>query len=1103
MNPTVQRIATVSLAILLVSTVWQSAFGQESNPLINSGELLKKGSSLHDEGKYKEAIALYKQINRSDTNYADALYELSLSYYADSQHSAALDHAKLGLALFPEKTTLYSLSAANALDDLKRPDEALAMYDAALSKDPHASQILFNKGITLFNLGRRPEAKATLQKSVLVNPYYSSSHYFIGKMYLEEGNLVAAMLAYKTYLLTAPSGKYVSKVVTDLVNISKVSDEVQQYAKNRKKGPDNFDFLQQILLSKIALEKQYALKADLEDNIVRQIQVVDEKLEYKKSDTGFAMQYYVPLFSKLFQEGDFEAMVFTLFSGLKIDKVTTWNKKNKKKLDVFVAKTVEYLNEIKATQELNLAARKTVTNRYLYENGSLVGKGVFTRQDNNTILSGPWEFYYNNGALRSKGVLGTEEKKQGLWQYYYANGQIKEKITFKDDNRDGFSEGWFEDGVKWYTNNHKAGLAEGLQTVYFFNGLLRSETVYANDEVNGTEKLYNSKGYLETLNQYVAGKQNGLQTTYFSSGAKQTELAYKDGKASGPLKVFYANGQLKSDCNYVDDKKQGLWTSYYENGVVKEKTTYLDNEITGEFTEYFESGKLSRRGTYAKKEIDGKLEVFDEDGKLASSFVYDRGKLREVNFYDKTGAIINSTTTRNGAANIVFYSPEGIKQSEGFFNKEGSREGRFTDYYTNGKIKSVSENKKGVLEGTFRSYFLTGALSYEERYENDEEHGYYKGYFSNGKMQAEGWRQEGEKQQTFIFYNVLGDTTAKEYFLNGELDGYSQYLRPNKTLEYEYKYTTGWLQSISQFDSVGKLLHTSTLKSGNGKLIYKHYNNNTRVEANYEHYMLNGIYKAYFFDGSPHYIRYYKNDEPDSLYKEYTYGGKLKTEGRYKNGEKIGEWKHYSKDGSLFETEFYKDGKLEGTDKFFNKDGTLDLEVTYKNGQTDGHCKYYGEKNQLAVVLNYEKGFLKSYTYENAAGKLVPPIPLKNGTGTAIGYYANGTKSAELAFLESTAHGIRKMYFSNGKVYEDGNRELGLDNGELKTYYPNGNLRQQQTLVLGNLQGIRKFYYPSGKLERTEHYYDDDLHGATQFFDEQEKLIKTHHYYYGILTSIK
>lgn len=64
--------------------VMQSVSAQQRIKPEASGVLLEKGIKLHDEKKYKEAIALYKQINRNDTNYSSALHELSLSYYSDS-----------------------------------------------------------------------------------------------------------------------------------------------------------------------------------------------------------------------------------------------------------------------------------------------------------------------------------------------------------------------------------------------------------------------------------------------------------------------------------------------------------------------------------------------------------------------------------------------------------------------------------------------------------------------------------------------------------------------------------------------------------------------------------------------------------------------------------------------------------------------------------------------------------------------------------------------------------------------------------------------------------------------------------------------------------
>ena len=94
------RIFFVLFSLLFVFII--SATAQDNNPLINSGELLKKGADLHDQKKYKEAIALYKQINRSDSNYSSALYELSMSCEADSQYEACRQYAMERLSLFPE-----------------------------------------------------------------------------------------------------------------------------------------------------------------------------------------------------------------------------------------------------------------------------------------------------------------------------------------------------------------------------------------------------------------------------------------------------------------------------------------------------------------------------------------------------------------------------------------------------------------------------------------------------------------------------------------------------------------------------------------------------------------------------------------------------------------------------------------------------------------------------------------------------------------------------------------------------------------------------------------------------------------------------------------
>jgi len=1095
------KFSTLTGIFIMLLSFTLPAYAQQNNPLVNSGDLLKKGMEFHDDGKYKEAIAQYSRISRSDTNYSDALYETSLSCYSDSQMNKALEYATLGLKLFPQDYSRFSMLAANALDELKRQNEALVYYDSALQRDPQSAILYFNKGVTMFQLERWEEAQRSLEQGLLINPYHASSHFFLGNIYFKKGNLVPAMLAYKTYLMLAPKGKYLSRIITLLSGIAKVSDDVLELTKNKKSGgPDNFDFVQQILLSKVALDKQYTLQASLEDNIVRQIQVVDEKLEYKRSDTGFAMQFYAPLYIKIFRDGDFEAMIFSIFAGLKLEKVEKWNKDHKKETDKFATNAANYLNQVKFTRLKMEPDRANAKISYVYEKGKFVGSGQSSSKEN-IVLYGKWNFYYDNGQLRSTGVFNENEEKTGEWNYYYEDGILKERINFRNNIKDGVAEGWYTNGVKMYTERLKEGKLNGMQYIYYFNGLMKESVNYADDKKEGIQKNYSKEGALVSESAYKNDLKEGMTTFYYPDGKKQDELMYREDKAQGTYKSYFESGKLMSQGEFTDNLRQGLWITYYDNGQIKEKTTYKDDDITGEFTEYYDNGVLSSKGSYAKKKIDGKYENFDTDGKLFSDATYDRGRLKEINFYDKTGKLISNTGTRKGAANIAFYSPEGFKTGEGYFNRDGNKDGKYTSYYFSGKLSEETDYKDGEQDGPHTSYYYNGQKKVENTYVNGQEKGYTRGYFFNGKLNYEGWVIEDNKQQQILFYNPLGDLTSSEYYLDNELDGYTEYFYPGKIRDVDYRYRNGWIQEIIQYDSTGKIVQTNTFKQGNGEFRFIHYNGRIQAEGSYRNYMLNGSFKKYYFDGTPQSVSYYKNDKLDSIYVEYYFGGIKKGEGRYKSGKKDGIWKYYFPNGAMSEEETYANGMLNGVDKMYNEDGSWDKILNFKDNEFDGEYRVYGEKNQLGLVLNYKLGMVISYTYEDKNGKYAAPIPLKGNSGRVAAYYRNGTPSTDFSFSDNEVQGPYKFYFSDGKTYVEGKREYGYYDGLRKVYHPNGKLWKEENYVLGNLHGKVKKYHPNGNLQADENFYNNDYHGVNTYFDEQGKQKRKLIYYFDNLIS--
>src|SRR5688572_17933460 len=150
---------------------------QENNPLINSAEYIKQGIEFHDQGKYKEAIAAYKKIDKSDTNYHQAVYELAYTLSADSQFTEALKMVSVGLqkpnSYWPQLYTLYG----NLLDEEGQPEKALRVYDTAIALYPVFTSSRLNKGTTYLGLKKYNEAETIFKECILINPYESSAHY--------------------------------------------------------------------------------------------------------------------------------------------------------------------------------------------------------------------------------------------------------------------------------------------------------------------------------------------------------------------------------------------------------------------------------------------------------------------------------------------------------------------------------------------------------------------------------------------------------------------------------------------------------------------------------------------------------------------------------------------------------------------------------------------------------------------------------------------------------------------------------------------------------------------------------------------------------------
>ena len=1094
-----------SLTLTLLFCLFFSViYAQDNNPLIASRPIIETAVKKYDEGLYKEAIALYKKIPRSDTNYVWALYELGMSYTADSQFTEALKVYTEGLSIKQERERepdLYN-NYASLIDDMGDHEKALAIYDTAIAKYPTYSPLMLNKATTLLKLNRSVEAESLLQKNLLINPYSISSHYMLGLAALQQGKIVQSFISYFSYLMMSPDGRYFQNCINNLSVIANNRDDIRPFIDNRKESPsESYQLLEQIILSKIALDKNYKSLVKLDDAICRQIQVLFEKMEYNASDNDFWMQYYIPLYKKLFEEKKFETYVYYIFSNVNIESIQSYNKKNKKEKDALISEIVAYLNDIRVTRELFFENRKIASTRYIISDGAVSGKGTYASDGEKLV--GPWEFYYPAGNLRSAGKYNNNGEQEGTWTFYYQNGSKRVIENYVNGQLEGEAIFYFENGNLSSRILYHDNKEEGESISFYLSGSDRTKENYKNGKLDGEKRIYYTNGMLHYIENYVADSLAGKAISYHQNGLLESTSNYANGKIDGPIKGYHENGQLSYEGQYNNDEISGTWKRYHENGQLKAIENYVNGLMEGEYIEYYDNGKKSQQGVFKNGKSDGDLSYFDDDGILYSILTYDKEMLKTARYFDKTGKQISASNVVNKKMNLVTYRPDGTKRSQLNYNEKGEAEGVETIYYPSGKVSETNNYVDGLLQGTSVTYHLNGKKSLEVEYTEHKKNGYYKTFHSNGKVSYEGWFQDGESQGNWITTDELGTIMMQTATLNSETHGVSQEFWPNGKLQEETINQHGWVKTYTQFDTTGKVIHKIDLSNGTGKYTMVHLNGKLYAEADYIKGSLDGIYKYYYFDGSPFSISYYKRGLRDSIYKQYFYGGQLQTSGQFRMGEKTGTWTNYKENGKKYTSEQYLNGEVHGKRLYYFDNGKTDTEVSYESGSREGWLSKFDSTGALIYKIKYDNDLPISYTYSGKDGQLIPEIPFINNSGKLTSYYANGNLSATLEFSDGHFVGSLKYYHSNGKIRSESTEQYGESEGPMREFYPDGQLKAEWIYSGDNPHGKYTTYNSKGVKIEEGTYYNGELNGPVKYYKENGQLKETRIYYFGTLLDVK
>jgi antitoxin component YwqK of YwqJK toxin-antitoxin module len=1071
------------------------SFSFAQAPEVDSKKIIIKGVEYHDSEKYQDAINEFKKVNKNDTNFVLACLELANSYIANGQDSLAIhvcDQASILPSSFAPSILLYK---ANALDNMKKSDEAAKLYEEGIKKYPLNNSFYYELGVLKYRQEKYKEAHDLFTRSIKCNPYHPASHHQMANLALKQGKLIPAVLAWQFYLLVDNSSDRAKSIIGELEKIAKNEYEFKDVIKvEGLSEQDDFSELEALVRSKVALSNKYKSKLNVNFNITKQLQLIFEKITADKSDKGFYMSFYAPIYEAIQKKDYFEAYAYNILAGVNNEDVNAWMKKHKDDSEKFSLWFVNYMGENVSTYETTINGKKVVA-RHWYQNNKIQAVGNQNAQGGNT---GYWNFYYSNGILRSEGAFNDQNKRDGVWKFYYKSGIIKD------------------------LENYQNGSVEGIVEEYYSNGSIQTQKNYVASQLSGLQSVYYPTGGKETTYEYKAGKQEGKETNYYRNGKLKYEILMTNGKYEGPLIQYYNNGHIMEKSTFKDNNRTGKYERYYNypEKALKSEAVYEKGMAIGEYKSYYRNGKLDETGLYNKSgEKDGIWKNYYDNGNLSSEESYSDGKWHgSTKYYDLSGKMIEEYIYKNDilqeykafdlAGNIVYQNKKDGKNNYDatlyYSNANKKREGKvlagkltgsWKDYNMNGFITSVDNYAEGKKDGKSVTYHDNGKIKAETDYSAGETNGYYRQYYKNGKLQMEGAYIGDKEIDVWNSYFINGKLSSINFYNDGNLDGWQEYYSINGKLDYEEFYELGYVKKRVFYDTTGRVDQEVVFNRGTGDLETKYRNGKTNYKVAYKNNLLQGPYVAYYPDGKTMITKTYESGDLEGESKILYPDGKTHWLRTYLDGDRHGKHTQYFEDGTVQRETNYNYGKQDGKTVIYYPNKQVERDYEYKNGEIDGKANIYAENGELAIERTYSNGYILSYSYMDKSGAMVPPIQVKNETGTIKTFYKSGTPALEYTLKNGAIEGKRTMYFPNGKVQEEENYLGNELNGPSKTYYASGKMKSDENYMSDERDGKCVYYYENGKVKSEEYYVSGKQHGICKYYDATGKLTKTFVYY--------
>jgi tetratricopeptide (TPR) repeat protein len=200
---------------------------EKSKNLTKAEQLSAQGIELLNQGNYDQAIDIFKQAIKLDSQSIFYPYEIALAFYEKKEFKKAIEILD-SLRNHPQVNDQVYQLLGNCHHFIDNSDKAIMIYDEGLQKFPNSGRLFMESGIARIGKKRVREVIGYWEKGIEVEPAFESNYYYLAKYYARTGEKLWTVLYGEIYLNIASNTKRrdeISKLVYDTYNLALFSPE--------------------------------------------------------------------------------------------------------------------------------------------------------------------------------------------------------------------------------------------------------------------------------------------------------------------------------------------------------------------------------------------------------------------------------------------------------------------------------------------------------------------------------------------------------------------------------------------------------------------------------------------------------------------------------------------------------------------------------------------------------------------------------------------------------------------------------------------------------------------------------------------------------------